>query len=41
MNIYHEAAMKKNQVLLVAEVQRGRENLSDAERPGRPTAGLP
>jgi hypothetical protein len=36
-NVYGEGAMKKTQVLFwAAEVRRGREDLSDEERPGRP-----
>jgi hypothetical protein len=42
LNVYHEAAMKKSQVLFwVGEVRRGREDLAGEERPGRPpTAGI-
>jgi hypothetical protein len=37
-NVYGEGAMKKTQVFFwAAEVRRGREDLSDEERPGRPT----
>jgi hypothetical protein len=36
-NIHHEVTMKKIQVFFwVREVRRGREDLSDEERPGRP-----
>jgi hypothetical protein len=42
LNVYHQAAMKKSQIsFAVGGVGRGRENLADEERPGRPpTASL-